>query len=54
MKLLSQISREYKGNKYEKFWIIVSLKLIQKLKWKSGEELEANVKGDKLIIKRSK
>ncbi len=52
MKLQSQISREYKGTKYEKFWVVVPSKLIKKLGWKSGTELEIEVKGDKLIIER--
>ena len=52
MRLQSQISREYKGNKYEKFWVVIPYKLIEKLKWKSGQELEAEVKGDKLVIAR--
>ena len=50
MRLQSQISREYKGTKYEKFWIVVPSKLIEKLGWKTGQELEGEVKGDKLII----
>ena len=52
MKLLSQISREYKGNEYRKYWVVISNKLIEKLKWKTGEELEAEVKGDKLVIEK--
>lgn len=50
MRLLSQISREYKDNKYEKFWIVVPSKLVEKLGWKKGQDLEAEVKGDKLVI----
>ncbi len=50
MRLLSQISREYNGKKYEKFWVVIPNKLIEKLGWKKGQELEAEVKGDKLII----
>ena len=52
MKLQSQISREYKGNKYEKFWVVIPSNLIEKLGWKKGQELEAEAKGDKLIIKK--
>ncbi|MBI2546506.1 AbrB/MazE/SpoVT family DNA-binding domain-containing protein [Candidatus Woesearchaeota archaeon] len=52
MKLQSQTSRVYKGKKYEKFWIVLPSKLIEKLGWKSGQELEAEVKGDKLIIEK--
>lgn len=50
MKLQSQISREYKRKKYEKFWVVIPSKLIEKLKWKSGQELRAELEDDKLII----
>ena len=52
MKLQSQISRQYKDTKYEKFWIVLPSKLIQKLGWKSGQELETEIKGDKLIVEK--
>lgn len=52
MRLLSQISREYKDQKYEKFWIVIPSKLIDKLGWKKGQDLEAEVKGDKLVIEK--
>ncbi len=52
MRLLSQISREYKGNEYRKYWVVLSNKLIDKLKWKTGEELDAEIKGDKLVIEK--
>ena len=52
MRLLSQISREYKGNEYRKYWVVISNKLIKKLKWKTGEDLEAEVKKGKLIIEK--
>ncbi len=52
MRLQSQISREYKGTKYEKFWIVLPSKLIKKLGWKTGIELDGDVKSDKLIIQK--
>ena len=52
MRLLSQISREYKGEQYEKFWIVIPSKLIKKLGWKKGQDLEGEVKGKKLIIEK--
>lgn len=52
MRLQSQISREYKGNKYEKFWIVIPNKIIEKLGWKTGQELEGEVKGNKLVIEK--
>ena len=39
MRLLSQISREHKGVKYEKFWIVIPPKLVKKLGWKKGQDL---------------
>lgn len=52
MRLLSQISREYKDKKYRKFWVVIPSRLIGKLGWKTGEDLEADVKGDKLVIEK--
>ena len=52
MRLLSQISREYNGKQYKKFWIIISKKIIEKLGWKIGDDLKPEIKGDKLIIKK--
>ena len=52
MRLLSQKSREYKGKEYKKFWVVISNKLIEKLGWKTGDELEAKVKDKKLIIEK--
>lgn len=52
MRLLSQKSREYQGKEYKKFWVVIPNKLVKKLGWKQGEELEAEVKGDKLIIEK--
>ena len=50
MRLLSQISREYKDTKYEKFWIVIPSSAIEQLNWKKGQELKADVKDKKLII----
>ncbi|MBI2522984.1 AbrB/MazE/SpoVT family DNA-binding domain-containing protein [Candidatus Woesearchaeota archaeon] len=52
MRLQSQISREYKGTKYEKFWIVIPSKIIEKLGWKSKQELNADLKNNKLIIQK--
>lgn len=52
MRLQSQVSREYKDKKYEKYWIVIPTKLIKKLKWESGEDLEAEIKGGKLVIEK--
>jgi len=52
MKLSGHVSREYKGKEYEKLWVVIPHKLIEKLGWKRGDDLEADVKDKKLIIKR--
>jgi len=52
MRLLSQISREYKGTKYEKFWIVIPSKIVKKLGWKTGTELNADLKNGKLVINK--
>ncbi|HLC64752.1 MAG TPA: AbrB/MazE/SpoVT family DNA-binding domain-containing protein [Candidatus Nanoarchaeia archaeon] len=52
MRLQSQVSREYKGTEYEKFWVVIPSKLIKKLGWKSGQELEVDTKDDKMIIEK--
>ena len=53
MKLLSQISRKYGDTEYKKFWVVIANKLIEKLGWKKGEELKAEIKGNKLIIEKN-
>ena len=53
MRLQSQISREYEGRKYRKFWVVIPSDIVEKLGWKTGEDLEAVVKGDKLVIEKN-
>ena len=50
MRLIPQKSRDYKGKAYYKFLIVIPSKILKKLGWEGGEELEAEVKGGKLII----
>lgn len=52
MRLLSTKSREYKGKEYRKYFIILPNKLIEKLGWKTGQDLEAETKNDKLMIEK--
>ena len=52
MRLQSQISREYKGTKYEKFWIVLPSKLVKKLGWKTGTELDADINNKRLIVQK--
>jgi len=51
MKLQSQVSRKVGDTEYTKFWVVIPQRIIKKLGWKSGQELEVEIKGDKLIIK---
>ncbi len=52
MKLLQQEHSEYNGKKYYKNWVIIPQKIIEQLGWKKGDELEPNVKGNKLEINK--
>ena len=52
MRLIPQKSRAYKGKAYYKFLIVIPSKVIKKLGWKGGEELEAETKKNKLIIEK--
>ncbi|MBI2577083.1 hypothetical protein HYV84_07765 [Candidatus Woesearchaeota archaeon] len=51
MRLIKQKGRDYGDKEYFKFLVVVPNKLIHKLGWKGGEDLEANVKDSKLVIK---
>ena len=53
MKLMKVKSREYKGKTYHKYRINIPEKLLQKLNWKTGQELKADVKGGKLVVGKS-
>jgi len=57
MKIYAHPSRKYKDKdgdekQYYKYTIVLSDKLMKKLKWKGGDELEAEIKGDKLILEK--
>ena len=52
MRLIQQEHAGYKGKKYYKSWVVIPQKLIEKLGWKKGEDLEAEVKGNKLVIEK--
>ena len=52
MKLLAQKHSKYKGKQYKKFWIIIPNRIIQKLGWKEGSELNADLKNEKLVIQK--
>ena len=52
MKLLSAVSRVYKDIKYYKFWIILPRDHVEKLGWKKGDDLETEVCGDTLTVRK--
>ena len=54
MKVQSQVSRKYGDTEYFKSWVVIPNKLLELLKWKTGQELEGEVKEDKLILKKKK
>ncbi|MBS3159444.1 AbrB/MazE/SpoVT family DNA-binding domain-containing protein [Candidatus Woesearchaeota archaeon] len=54
MKLQSQISRKWGDTEYRKFWVVIPNKLVELLKWKTGEDLEVEEKDNKIIIKKMK
>ena len=54
MKLIKQHGRKYGDKDYYKFLTVIPNKVIGKLGWKGGEELNVEVKGEKLIIKKGK
>ena len=54
MKLMKVKSREYKGKTYHKYRINIPEKIIKKLGFKAGDELEAILEKEKIIIKKKK
>ena len=54
MKLQSQVSRKVGDVEYLKSWVVIPNKILKDLKWKSGQELQAEVKAGKLIVKMNK
>ncbi len=52
MRLQKQLSKRVGEKKYAKYVIVIPPKTIDKLGWKAGEELETEVKGNKLVIEK--
>jgi len=50
MKLQKQKAYKYNGKGHYKYVIVVKEKLIKALGWKEGDELEAEVNKNKLVI----
>lgn len=53
MKLQKQLSRKVKDVEYAKWVLVIPPNIIEKLKWKEGQELEAKVKENSLVVKKS-
>lgn len=52
MKLLKHFMRLHNGKKYYKFTVVIPSRMIKQLRWKGGEQLSVELKGEKLIIKK--
>jgi bifunctional DNA-binding transcriptional regulator/antitoxin component of YhaV-PrlF toxin-antitoxin module len=50
MRLQKQLSRSVKGKEYPKYVVVVPPETVEKLDWAEGEELEPEIKGNKLLI----
>ena len=50
VKLQKHFAYEYKDKKHYKHVIVIPEEAITKLKWKAGQELDVEVKNDKLIV----
>jgi len=53
MKLQSQVSRKVGSTEYIKSWVVLPRALLKKLGWKTGELLDAEVQGNKLVMKKA-
>ena len=52
MRLQKQLSQKIGNKEYVKYVIVIKPKLVERLGWKKGQELEADVKGDKLVVEK--
>jgi len=52
MKLQKQLSRKVGDIEYVKWVLVIPPNMIEELKWREGQELEAEVKENKLIVKK--
>jgi len=50
VRLQKQLSKKIGDKEYPKYVIVLRPSLIEKLGWKSGEELKAEIKDNKVII----
>jgi hypothetical protein len=54
VKLQKRLNRKVNDKEYSKWIVTLSPEDIERLGWKEGAELEADVKNDELVIKRRK
>lgn len=52
MKLQKQLSRKIKDVEYAKWVLVIPPDIIEELKWKEGQELKAEIKENKLVVKK--
>ena len=50
MKLQKQLSRKVGNVEYAKWVLVIPPSVIEELKWKEGQELNAKVKDKKLVV----
>ena len=53
MKLQKQLSRKVGDVEYAKWVLVIPPNIIEKLKWKEGQELKAEIKENRLVVKKS-
>jgi len=53
MKLQKQLSRKVGDTEYAKWVLVIPPTIIEQLSWKEGQELEAEIKENKLVVKKS-
>jgi len=53
MKLQKQLSRKVGDVEYAKWVLVVPPNIIEKLKWKEGQELEVKIKENSLVVNKS-
>lgn len=54
MKLQKQLSRKVDGKVYDKWVVVLPPEDVKKIGWKAGQEIEASVKGDSVVLKPKK
>ncbi|MBS3056481.1 MAG: hypothetical protein J4473_03545 [Candidatus Aenigmarchaeota archaeon] len=53
MKLQKQLSRKVGDIEYAKWVLVIPPNIVEELKWKEGQKLGAEIKENKLIVKKN-